>query len=44
MQIRLSEELRERLRKEADRRLVSANLLIERAITILLDRLESEEL
>jgi len=37
--VRLPVALHARLRAEADARLVSANLLVERAITELLDRL-----
>lgn len=41
--VRLPPELHERLRDEALRRQVSANLLVERAIAIYLDRLPPYE-
>ncbi|MHB8435874.1 MAG: hypothetical protein ACYDC0_08360 [Acidimicrobiales bacterium] len=41
--VRLPVSLHERLRSEADVRLVSANLLIERAISEFLDRLPPAE-
>jgi predicted HicB family RNase H-like nuclease len=43
LQFRLSASLRERLRKEAQRRNVSANLLIERALEEGLTKWEKEK-
>lgn len=44
MQVRLSTVVRERLRNEADRRAVSVNLLVERAIEDALTRWEKQKL
>lgn len=44
IQIRLTPELRQRLGKEADRRVVSINLLAERAIEYALARWEKQSL
>ena len=44
IQVRVMPELRDRLREEADRRAVSINLLVERAIIEWLDKWEGKSL